>query len=487
MESISGELTLYDLLAWEPRLTVVSSTASDALHHDLLAREVDWILTARSTPPLLPTLRGGEVIILPDRIVSETGVPFDRLIGEVRAQSIAGVITDAPLTSAVHGDTIVMRTRLIDADTEGNLNRLLTSGRRNALETAADIEHEIVELLGRSARPGEIIDHLANHLRLPITVASTRGVVMFTTASSRDIPDANSPAWVSRPLRNEHIIWIGPIPPERHALARFAIGRIRDGIQRSLDASATTAPRGNARTIALNSLLQTGPDVPTETVLQRALDAGLPPGRPVRVALTPMSTADSVIRRVVQPMGDILDAGVLDDLHAMLIVQRDGTPPGSAPSPARNLTWATISAPIESATDMVEAVRQARFLSLLIGRELLEPGIIRFEDDHALGAFRLLFDMWETPLLDRYRHQHLADLIANDARGQLVETLRVYLEHGGSQRLTAEALGIHRNTLGYRLRQIRAILPNDIDAPLTRLTLHLALVASQLDTPTPRS
>ena len=62
----------------------------------------------------------------------------------------------------------------------------------------------------------------------------------------------------------------------------------------------------------------------------------------------------------------------------------------------------------------------------------------------------------------------------------LLETLRVYLEQGGSQRQTAEALGIHRNTLGYRLRQIRQALPVDLDAPNTRLTLHFALIAHKL-------
>lgn len=60
--------------------------------------------------------------------------------------------------------------------------------------------------------------------------------------------------------------------------------------------------------------------------------------------------------------------------------------------------------------------------------------------------------------------------------GILIETLRVYLEQGGSQRQTADALGIHRNTLGYRLRQIRQLLTVDLDAPNTRLTLHLALI-----------
>jgi DNA-binding PucR family transcriptional regulator len=83
-------------------------------------------------------------------------------------------------------------------------------------------------------------------------------------------------------------------------------------------------------------------------------------------------------------------------------------------------------------------------------------------------------------LLRHYRDLHIGALVREDARGILQETLRVYLEQGGSQRQTAEVLGIHRNTLGYRLRQIRQVLTVDLDAPNTRLTLHLALIGHKM-------
>jgi DNA-binding PucR family transcriptional regulator len=47
----------------------------------------------------------------------------------------------------------------------------------------------------------------------------------------------------------------------------------------------------------------------------------------------------------------------------------------------------------------------------------------------------------------------------------------------------AETLGIHRNTLGYRLRQIRSVISADLDDPQLRLSLQLALVASELPPP----
>ncbi len=45
---------------------------------------------------------------------------------------------------------------------------------------------------------------------------------------------------------------------------------------------------------------------------------------------------------------------------------------------------------------------------------------------------------------------------------------------------TAAKLGIHRNTLAYRLRRIGELIGRDVGDPRTWLTLHLALWASEL-------
>jgi DNA-binding PucR family transcriptional regulator len=97
-----------------------------------------------------------------------------------------------------------------------------------------------------------------------------------------------------------------------------------------------------------------------------------------------------------------------------------------------------------------------------------------------LGAFRLLYDRWGTPELQRYVESLVGELLREDRRGLLRETLRTYLEYGGAQRPTSERLGIHRNTLTYRMRQIRTVLDIDPDDPRGRLGLHMALLASEL-------
>ncbi|WP_238698034.1 helix-turn-helix domain-containing protein [Streptomyces sp. E5N91] len=54
----------------------------------------------------------------------------------------------------------------------------------------------------------------------------------------------------------------------------------------------------------------------------------------------------------------------------------------------------------------------------------------------------------------------------------LPTTLRVFLEHGGSA-ATARALGLHRNTVAARLRQVRERLGVPLDDPSNRLALQM--------------
>lgn len=67
-------------------------------------------------------------------------------------------------------------------------------------------------------------------------------------------------------------------------------------------------------------------------------------------------------------------------------------------------------------------------------------------------------------LLAPLRHSH----------GDLLATLRRYLDSGGSVTETAAVLDVHRNTVTNRLALIRRLLNVDLDDPETRLALQLA-------------
>jgi hypothetical protein len=77
----------------------------------------------------------------------------------------------------------------------------------------------------------------------------------------------------------------------------------------------------------------------------------------------------------------------------------------------------------------------------------------------------------------------LAQLLHYDARngGTLAPTLLTWLDAHGDRLLVAERLGVHVNTVGYRISRARTLLGLDLDDPCARLELHLRLRAALLD------
>jgi len=92
-----------------------------------------------------------------------------------------------------------------------------------------------------------------------------------------------------------------------------------------------------------------------------------------------------------------------------------------------------------------------------------------------LGVTGLLAGLNDDRLLE-FAKRHLGRLTEHDRTrgGALVETLKAYLEIG-EQQAAARRLGIHPNTLRYRLDRIREISGAELDDPDTRLNLAVAL------------
>jgi len=80
-------------------------------------------------------------------------------------------------------------------------------------------------------------------------------------------------------------------------------------------------------------------------------------------------------------------------------------------------------------------------------------------------------------LLAGLRRQVLAPLdeVTGQAHDRLVETLRSWLRHQGDRRRVAEQLGVHPQTVRYRLAQLRELFGDALDDPASRARLFLAL------------
>lgn len=112
--------------------------------------------------------------------------------------------------------------------------------------------------------------------------------------------------------------------------------------------------------------------------------------------------------------------------------------------------------------------RQACFLA----QTSAEPTAVEHAD--AFNASRLLAGWYGSELVRETADQLLAPLREIDPTGELVRTLRCYLDNESSMTTTAIVLGLHRNTIAQRMAKIQSRLPLDLDRPDQRLIAHLA-------------
>ncbi|MGW3294610.1 PucR family transcriptional regulator [Streptomyces xiamenensis] len=103
-----------------------------------------------------------------------------------------------------------------------------------------------------------------------------------------------------------------------------------------------------------------------------------------------------------------------------------------------------------------------------------EPALGPIASWNAIGPYRLL-----TTLPPAAPDPAVAPLLA-PAHRELARTAEIFLDQAGSPARTATALGIHRQTLYYRLTRVEALTGLDLADGEHRLLLHLALKAARL-------
>ncbi|MEV7221887.1 helix-turn-helix domain-containing protein [Streptomyces sp. NPDC093681] len=93
----------------------------------------------------------------------------------------------------------------------------------------------------------------------------------------------------------------------------------------------------------------------------------------------------------------------------------------------------------------------------------------------SIGAFRLL-----TSLPPRAADDPAVRALLSPAHRELARTAEVYLDCAGQAGRTAAELGVHRQTLYYRLSRVEQLTGLDLDDGEDRLLLHMALKAHRL-------
>ena len=136
-----------------------------------------------------------------------------------------------------------------------------------------------------------------------------------------------------------------------------------------------------------------------------------------------------------------------------------------------------LSAPRRDPGALHEAVREAQLLVELAGTP--EVAVLGQDETYRLLIGVLLRDPDE---LAQLRERTISPLAEYDARHDtdLLATLRTFLAHDGSTTETADAMNLHRHTVGYRLarvHEVSGLSPYESDG---RERLSLGLKAAQI-------
>lgn len=102
-----------------------------------------------------------------------------------------------------------------------------------------------------------------------------------------------------------------------------------------------------------------------------------------------------------------------------------------------------------------------------------KTSLLQFEE---MGMYRLLYSCTDTDLLTQIRRETLSVLEEHDRlhNSNYVETLRCYLEFDGSIQAMAQSMFTHRNTIIYRMNNIKKLLGTELATPAERLPYQIA-------------
>jgi purine catabolism regulator len=129
------------------------------------------------------------------------------------------------------------------------------------------------------------------------------------------------------------------------------------------------------------------------------------------------------------------------------------------------------------ATDAGRSLREARYALRVCTVEGREAA-----DFTSLGTYRLLLSLQEPDALRAFADSVLAPLDRYDGEhdGELLVSLRSFLDHNARWESAAAELFVHRHTLRYRMRKVEQLSGRDLSSSHDRMEFWLALRARDL-------
>ena len=490
------ELTVGDLFRWEPVPMDLVGSLED--QEEALDAEFSWAVGIRSTPPVLPALRGKEVVVAPASVLDELerneSIHRDDVAGHLRTLPVSAVITDDVRLACQLEGLVVIEIAAGHSDLETTLNR-------DFIERRADLYQlgtELARTFSAASIGGSDLDvflQLAtSRTGIPLVLQSLTGRVLATSSAGLEAPSgvvgtehaerriaAQGRDWVVQPVSGaglpDGVVLVAEIAPNEPAdRARLVLEHTGDALGLMFDRLPPIdigSPRQEAGEI-LSGLTRTGAltvaagrhlarlarDIDLESELRLLIDTDQP-DQPLSEPALPFLVNE-------RWLGLVDEAGyarVVTGRLGSLIVSRSFVGLERLPGAVR---------------EMQAAFRQSRAGrfgdgNLDLGRPgsggalgmLIAAGAVSEGDEEQFG---------------RYSTALLGDLDAYDRTRdmRLVETLGAYLDAGGSVAVAAGRLRIHRNTLAYRIARIIEVSGHDLADPAVRFDLQLAVAIRRL-------
>ena len=494
------EITLTDLLVLEPRLTAGSEARDPALPEGQARAEVSWAVSARTTPPHLPPLRGDEVLLVSSRVTAAVGAELPALLREAQLRDVSAVVFERADVASQRtypiGDEprVLLWTGALTTDAETGINRLLTECRGYLYRIGSEFERQMTDFAAKQSGITPLVRVASELAHLPVLVVDAQGRRLAASGQAGSDPanadDPSAEIQLERDLPGGLRLILGPLLPQQSVTARFLVDRLATAVADAARRDDAARPRGARRTEMVGALLAGGHGNATD---QRAaaMALGLDPDAVYFVAVSTGGN-DASLARTLAPLGSVHLAGEENGRREALIAASGRAGADSlasrvnevkrrleAGSERETLTLA-LSAPALGVARLPAAAREAAFVATLQAQTPFPRRAASFESVDDVGAFRLLYPLRDSHELREFVADALGTLERRDQRGTLRATLRAFLESGGSQVDASNQLGIHRNTLAYRLRRIGELIGRDVADPGSWLTLHLALRASEM-------
>jgi PucR family transcriptional regulator, purine catabolism regulatory protein len=507
------EITLRDLCRWDRRLQLHAPQAEtmDAT----MDRGVSWVVSIRTSPPLLPPLRGEELVVIPRRVLQQIEdaqlATQGELLESLASQPIAAILTEPNFTEEPLATLPVMTMPApFPHDAEGTLNRLLTERRAELYRLGNDLSRRLSQAAMDPRGIEGILDVAADLAGRSLVLQDTEGQVLTRGGDPGDegalIDELNrarqsgAPITISSGPNRERLI----VPMRITSGDAFLTVSAPTGMLTEVDRLVLTQTAGtaaivlaqgnalgarNARQQAIAELLE-GRLASDAAVSARARGLGIDPSRPVRVGVISIDGDDQQRARIAdQILGGLRTAerADLDGMTVFMVAEQDFAELDQRLNrmAARELPVhpvVTLGQPVGTINEAPLGLRQARYAHGLVQAGVVQGPVVRADSLDDIGVFGLLYHLWGNPAVALFHDDVLGPLVEYDERRgtELIPTLRAYLSSGGSLAEAAAILGVHRNTLSYRINRIVELSGRDLNSAHDRLLLRVSLLCRDL-------